>query len=110
MTNSFRKQKMTGRRITRQEALTELGDPSTWAADEAALMRQFKARKMGPIEQLLRKTHISHKSLLAAYSEPEVGRLLVGARLSLGIPFSELETSFEEVLSEAIEAAAALGL
>ena len=65
---------------------------------------------MGPAERLLRKTKVTHKSLTRAYSDKVAGRLLIGARLSLKIPFSKFESFFAEIISEAIEAAAALKL
>ena len=65
---------------------------------------------MGPAERLLRKTRQTHKSLYRAYSNKVAGKLLVGARLSLKIPFSKFEWHFEDIISEAVEAAAALKL
>jgi len=65
---------------------------------------------MGPAERLLRKTRVTRKSLTAAYSDKVAGPLLIGARLTLKIPFSKFDQFFAEIISEAVEAASALKL
>jgi hypothetical protein len=72
--------------------------------------RMTREYAMGPAERLLRKTKVTQKSLMRAYSDKDAGRLLVGARIAMGIPFSKFDQYFAEIISEAVEAAAALKL
>jgi hypothetical protein len=44
MSNESRKSKFVGEPVTRAAVMADLGDPSTWDAEEAQLMAQFYAK------------------------------------------------------------------
>jgi hypothetical protein len=66
---------------------------------------------MGTVERMLRRyKRLSPARLRDVYSDVACNRLLVGARISLGLNFDEADQHFSEIFSEVIEAAAALSL